>query len=180
MADGVWRGVYPQVLGRSRQVFLNKILIRVLLLWEKQTTGKGKTKKGRLWWPLTSLPVDRPNTDQLEQRTLVPIWLGQFGQVALDWSCLQKVFLFICLVTLVWNNIRFGGVWQVWFRRFNLFRQVLSVSFLTFRLISVALDRAKFNSSILLSYSLDENIVKIQTCSHSIPYGPQYPWPWSS
>ena len=40
---------------------------------KKKEKKKRKKKKWRLKWPLKSLPVDRPNTNRLERRTLVPI-----------------------------------------------------------------------------------------------------------
>ena len=79
MADGVWKGVYPQVFGRSRQLSLNKFLDPSAPFMRKVDNEKDKREKKRekkimsFQWPLTSLPVGRPNADQLERRTLVPI-----------------------------------------------------------------------------------------------------------
>ena len=40
MVDGVWKGVNPLVFGSSKQLLLNKFLIRALLLWEKVVMDK--------------------------------------------------------------------------------------------------------------------------------------------
>ena len=44
-----------------------------VLLWSKALVlDLDQAEQCRLEWPLTSLPVDRPNTNRLERRTLVP------------------------------------------------------------------------------------------------------------
>ena len=42
MADGVWKGVYPQVLGRSRQLSLNKFFDASTPSMRKVDDGGGK------------------------------------------------------------------------------------------------------------------------------------------
>ena len=46
MADGVWKGVNPQVFGHSRQLSPNKFLIRAILQLEDFTTQEKNEKKG--------------------------------------------------------------------------------------------------------------------------------------
>ena len=73
MADGVWKGVYPQVLGRSRQLSLNKFLdpstpsMRKVDDGEKKEKKKEKRKK-RMAFLVATTPERQP----LERRTLVP------------------------------------------------------------------------------------------------------------
>ena len=82
MADGVWKGVQSQVIGRSRQLSLNKFFDRTTPSMRKVDDGKKekkeKKKEWRFQWPLrhcqqstarTATPERRP----LELRTLVPI-----------------------------------------------------------------------------------------------------------
>ena len=45
MADGVWKGVYPQVLGRSRQLSLNKFFDPSTPSMRKVDDGEKKEKK---------------------------------------------------------------------------------------------------------------------------------------
>ena len=45
MADGVWKGVYPQVLGRSRQLSLNKFFDPSAPSMRKVDNGEKKEKK---------------------------------------------------------------------------------------------------------------------------------------
>ena len=45
MADGVWKGVYPQVLGRSRQLLLNKFFDPSAPSMRKVDDGEQKEKK---------------------------------------------------------------------------------------------------------------------------------------
>ena len=45
MADGVWKGVYPQVLGRSRQLSLNKFLDPSTPSMRKVDDGEKKERK---------------------------------------------------------------------------------------------------------------------------------------
>ena len=100
MADGVWKGVYPQVLGRSRQLSLNKFFDRSTPSMRKVDDGKKKRKKKKkrkeccFQWPLTSLPVGRPNADRLERCVLVPIspQLKNFSRTTL--VCAISVFCF--------------------------------------------------------------------------------------
>ena len=47
MADGVWKGVYPQVLGRSRQLSLNKFLDPSTPSMRKVHDGEKKKKEKR-------------------------------------------------------------------------------------------------------------------------------------
>ena len=53
MADGVWKGVYPELLGRSRHLSLNKFLdpstpsMRKVDDGEKKEEEKKKKKKER-------------------------------------------------------------------------------------------------------------------------------------
>ena len=71
MADGVWKVVYPQVFGRSRQLSLNKFLDPSIPSMRKVDDGekrKKREKNGENSSPLTSLPVDRLNGDRLQRR----------------------------------------------------------------------------------------------------------------
>ena len=45
MADGVWKGVYPQVLGRSRQLSLNKFFDPSTPSMRKVDDGEEKKRK---------------------------------------------------------------------------------------------------------------------------------------
>ena len=45
MADGVWKGVYPKVLGRSRQLSLNKFFDPSTPSMRKVDDGEKKRKK---------------------------------------------------------------------------------------------------------------------------------------
>merc|ERR1711923_62259 len=45
MADGVWKGVYPQVLGRSRQLLLNKFFDPGTPSMRKVDDGEERKKK---------------------------------------------------------------------------------------------------------------------------------------
>ena len=45
MADGVWKGVYPSVLGRSRQLSLNKFFDPSTPSMRKVDDGEEKKKK---------------------------------------------------------------------------------------------------------------------------------------
>ena len=45
MADGVWKGVYPKVLGRSRQLSLNKFFHPSAPSMRKVDDGKKKKKE---------------------------------------------------------------------------------------------------------------------------------------
>ena len=45
MADGVWKGVYPQVLGRSRQLSLNKFFDPSTPSMRKVDDGEEKKEK---------------------------------------------------------------------------------------------------------------------------------------
>ena len=45
MADGVWKGVYPQVLGRSRQLSLNKFFDPSAPSMRKVDDGEKKKKR---------------------------------------------------------------------------------------------------------------------------------------
>ena len=47
MADGVWKGVYPQVLGRSRQLSLNKFFDASTPSMRKGCDGEKKKKNGK-------------------------------------------------------------------------------------------------------------------------------------
>ena len=72
----------PWVLGCSRQLSLNKFFdpsapsMRKVDDGEKKEKRKKKRKEKKIMTFIvatTSLPVDRPNADRLERRTLVPI-----------------------------------------------------------------------------------------------------------
>ena len=54
MADGVWKGVYPQVFGHSKQLSLNKFFDPST---PSMRRGRDREKNGKL-------PVDRPNANQ--------------------------------------------------------------------------------------------------------------------
>ena len=47
MADGVWKGVYPWVLGRSRQLSLNKFFDPSTPSMRKVDDGEKRKKKKR-------------------------------------------------------------------------------------------------------------------------------------
>ena len=76
MVDGVWKGVYPSVIGRSKQLSLNKFFdpstpsMRKGRDGEKKKKNGKKTKKkhGEIRMKIvatTSLPaVDHPNADR--------------------------------------------------------------------------------------------------------------------
>merc|ERR1711954_14089 len=78
MADGVWKGVYPKVFGRSKQLSLNKFFDQSTPSMRKGRDGekrekkkngkKEKKKKEKRRMKIvatTSLPaVDRPNADR--------------------------------------------------------------------------------------------------------------------
>ena len=66
MADGVWKGVYPQVFGRFKQLLLNKFLVAM-----KEEGGKNDENSGHYVIASSRLPERRP----LERRTLVRIFL---------------------------------------------------------------------------------------------------------
>ena len=63
MADGVWKVVYPQVFGRSRQLSLNKFFDPSTPSMRKGRDGENgmekKENNGENSGPLSSLPVDR-------------------------------------------------------------------------------------------------------------------------
>ena len=70
MAEGVWKGVYPQVLGRSRQLSLNMFLDPSTPSMRKIDDGEKREKKKKekrmtFFVATTSLPaVYRPNDDR--------------------------------------------------------------------------------------------------------------------
>ena len=75
MADGVWKSVYPQVFGRSKQLSLNKFFDPSTPSMRKGRDGEKKKKNGgkkrkkkKIRMKIvatTSLPaVDRPNADR--------------------------------------------------------------------------------------------------------------------
>ena len=73
MADGVWKAVYPQVLGRSRQLSLNKFFDPSTPSMRKVDDGEEKEKKEKeekrkrmaFLVATTPLPaVYRPNDDR--------------------------------------------------------------------------------------------------------------------
>ena len=71
MAEGVWKGVYPQVFGRSKQLSLNKFFdpstpsMRKGRNGEEKKNGKKKKKIRMKIVATTSLPaVDRPNANR--------------------------------------------------------------------------------------------------------------------
>ena len=69
MVDGVWKGVYPKIFGRSHQLFLNKFFYPGTPSKRKGRDGDKKMKKkmeekiiknnGENSGTLSSLPVDR-------------------------------------------------------------------------------------------------------------------------
>ena len=62
MADGVWKGVYPEVFGLSKQLSLNKFFDPSTPSMRKGRDGGSGEKKEVA---TTSLPaVDRPNADR--------------------------------------------------------------------------------------------------------------------
>ena len=68
MADGVWKGVNPEVFGRSKQLSLNKFFDLSTPSMRKGCNGEIKTgnkmKRVMIIVATTSLPeVDRPNAD---------------------------------------------------------------------------------------------------------------------
>ena len=67
MAEGVWKGVYPQVFGYSKQLSLNKFFDPSIPSMRKGRDGE-KKKGGGKWMKIvatTSLQaVDRPNADR--------------------------------------------------------------------------------------------------------------------
>ena len=75
MADGVWKGVYPQVFGRSKQLSLNKFFDPSPPSMRKVDSGekKRKEKKWRFYWPPEQrrLNDDRWNTARLCQNLFV-------------------------------------------------------------------------------------------------------------
>ena len=79
MAEEVWKGVYPQVFGRSKQLSLNKFFDPSTPSMRKGCNGeKNRKKRKRLMIIVatTSMPaVDRqpPERRPLELRTPVPI-----------------------------------------------------------------------------------------------------------
>ena len=85
MADRIWKGVYPLVLGRSRQLSLKKFFDPSTPSMRKGCDGKRKTRKKKRMAFLvatTSLPAvyrangyATPERRPLERRTLVPIML---------------------------------------------------------------------------------------------------------
>merc|ERR1712115_453897 len=50
MAEGVWKGVYPQVLGRSKQLWLNKF-------FDPSTSSMRKDRDGRMHQDRLSLEI---------------------------------------------------------------------------------------------------------------------------
>ena len=69
MAEGVWKGVYPKVFGRSKQLLLNKFFDPSTPSMRKGRDGEkngGKKRERRMKIvATTSLPaVDRPNADR--------------------------------------------------------------------------------------------------------------------
>ena len=66
MADGVWKGVYPWVLGRSRQLSLNKFFDLSTPSMRKVDNGEKRKKEKIMAFlvAITSLPaVYCPNED---------------------------------------------------------------------------------------------------------------------
>ena len=58
MVDGVWKGVYPQVFGRSKQFSQNKFFDLSTPSMRKGR-DRGEKKQGeKSQWPLTSLPTE--------------------------------------------------------------------------------------------------------------------------
>ena len=76
MADGVWKGVQSYVIGHSNQLLLNRFFDpstpskRKVDAGEKKKKEREREKNGENSGPLTSLPVDRLNGDQLQHRRL--------------------------------------------------------------------------------------------------------------
>ena len=67
MTDGVWKGVYPWVFGRSQQLSQNKFFDPSTPSMRKKSRQKRgeKRKRVRIKVAITSLPaVDRPNADR--------------------------------------------------------------------------------------------------------------------
>ena len=75
MAEGVWKGVYLQVFGRSRQLSLNKFFDPSTPSMRKGRDGENRMENGKNnvenSGPLTTLPVDRTNANRLERHMLV-------------------------------------------------------------------------------------------------------------
>ena len=62
--DGVWKGVYLQVVGHSKQLSVNKVATEEKR-GKKKKTGKKREKRRMTIVATTSLPaVDRPNADR--------------------------------------------------------------------------------------------------------------------
>ena len=72
MAEGVWKGVYPLVFGRSKQLSLNKFFDPSTPSMKKGRDGEKKKKREKkkekrlmIIVATTSLPAgDRPNADR--------------------------------------------------------------------------------------------------------------------
>ena len=65
MADGVWKGVYPQVFGHAKQLSLNKFFDPSTPSMRKGHIRGKKRKRLIIIVATTSLPaVDRPNADR--------------------------------------------------------------------------------------------------------------------
>ena len=63
MADGVWKGVYPQVFGRSRQLLLNKFFDLSTPYMRKEDNGEKKSKekkKRKLFILATNVVASQP------------------------------------------------------------------------------------------------------------------------
>ena len=67
MAEGVWNGVYPQVLGQTGLLLLNKFFDTSIPSMRKVDVREKKKRENNVVYTLTSLPVDRPNADRLCQ-----------------------------------------------------------------------------------------------------------------
>ena len=78
MADLVWKGFQPKVIGRSRQLSLNKVFDQSTPSMRKGRNGEwkkkwnGKKNNGENSGPLMSLPVDRLTACSPATTTLVP------------------------------------------------------------------------------------------------------------
>ena len=59
MADGVWKGVYPYVLGRSRQLSLNKFFDTSTPSMRKIDNGKKEKKKKMSFLVATNIVASR-------------------------------------------------------------------------------------------------------------------------
>ena len=92
MAEGVWKGVYPSVFGRSKQLSLNKFFDPSTPSMRKGREGENKYGKkektdensGHYLIASSRPPERRP----LERRTLAPI--NRFGHL----SCTSHTFVF--------------------------------------------------------------------------------------